>query len=277
MNQSQEIFKRGSKTYYHSSIFFDKDTRENVSTLYAFVRTADDFVDSVPSRKKEYFAFKKQYYDLLKDKHIKKSNYDSYSDIILNFIVLSREFNFEQKWIDSFFKSMEFDLEKKICKNRLDVQNYIHGSAEVIGLMMSRILLIDKKADSYSKALGESMQLINFIRDVKEDYILGRIYLPELYSKKLLHLNNALDKKNESEIKRIIRSEIDNYLKVQKQAEKGFKFIKKRYLVAIKTASDMYKYTAQKIYNDPMSIFREKVKPSKLRVIFCGIKNLLTL
>ncbi|HEY9703202.1 MAG TPA: squalene/phytoene synthase family protein, partial [Allocoleopsis sp.] len=190
MINSNDIFKRGSKTYYYSSIFFDKKTKNNVSKLYAFVRVADDFVDSSPSNKTEYLKFKKTYYDALQGKHLQKTKY---FEIIIDFILLSKEFNFNQKWIDAFFKSMDFDLEKKVCKTRRDVDNYIHGSAEVIGLMMSRILKIEPGADEYSKKLGKAMQVINFIRDIKEDYSLNRLYIPDFYSKKLFKINQCLD------------------------------------------------------------------------------------
>jgi phytoene synthase len=58
------------------------------------------------------------------------------------------------------------------------------------------------------------------------------------------------------------------------EAEKDFKYIPRRYLIPIKTASDMYKWTAAKIRENPFIIFKEKVKPSKLRIIMDIIKNI---
>ena len=59
-NEQKEIFKQGSTTYYLSSLFFPKKIRDDVFTLYAFVRVADDYVDNIPAQQKEFFVFVKE-------------------------------------------------------------------------------------------------------------------------------------------------------------------------------------------------------------------------
>jgi phytoene synthase len=58
-----------------------------------------------------------------------------------------------------------------------------------------------------------------------------------------------------------IRNEIDRFKKWQKKAENGFRYIPSAYLVSIKTASDMYQWTADEIRRDPFIIYRRKVIP----------------
>jgi 15-cis-phytoene synthase len=60
-NHFFEIFKKGSTTYFYSSLLFPKDVREDIFILYAFVRTTDNFVDTVPQQKKEFKKFVKEY------------------------------------------------------------------------------------------------------------------------------------------------------------------------------------------------------------------------
>ncbi|MEM3950161.1 squalene/phytoene synthase family protein, partial [Saccharolobus sp.] len=65
-----EIFKKGSITYYNSSYFFPPKVREDVTKLYAFVRVFDDLVDSVPQKVEEFYNLRKLYY-------LEKSGYDT--------------------------------------------------------------------------------------------------------------------------------------------------------------------------------------------------------
>ena len=58
-------FKRGSKTYFYSSIFFSKEVRDDVFALYSFVRKADNFVDVVPQLKDEFYFFKNDYVSII--------------------------------------------------------------------------------------------------------------------------------------------------------------------------------------------------------------------
>lgn len=278
----KEIFKKGSRTYYNSSKFFPKDKREDIEILYAFVRTVDDYVDKIPQDKKSFYAFKKMYYSLKNNKKIikKRNNVEDNLEekIIIAFIDLCKRKKFDQKWTDSFLLAMESDIKKKKYYKIEEVEEYMHGSAEVIGLFMNRILGISQKADKYAKMLGKSMQYINFIRDIKEDYDFNRTYLPINDAIKIIREKNImkLDKNNardKEKFIKIIRFHIDRYRKWQMEAEKGFKFIPKKYLIAIKTASDMYNYIAEKIYQNPTLILKKKVRPGRLRILFTALRN----
>jgi len=60
-NDLLEIFKRGSITYFNSSRLFPRRIREEVTKLYAFVRLADDMVDSIPQRVEDFYRFREDY------------------------------------------------------------------------------------------------------------------------------------------------------------------------------------------------------------------------
>ena len=80
-----------------------------------------------------------------------------------------------------------------------------------------------------------------------------------------------MEKKEEFE--RFIKDQINQYFEWVKEAESGFKFIPRRYYIPIKTASDMYKWTALQISDNPFIIYDLKVKPSKGRIILNVLKN----
>ena len=152
-------FKKGSKTYFYSSIFFPAKAREEVFILYSFVRKTDDFVDAIPQQKTDFYNFCRKYREAIKGKNS--------GDIIIDsFISLSKKLGFESGWIDAFLISMEKDLTKKKYNDLEETLEYIYGSAEVIGLMMSKIMRLHPDSFLYAKMVGRSMQYINFIRDL---------------------------------------------------------------------------------------------------------------
>jgi phytoene synthase len=255
-----KTFKRGSKTYFYSSIFFSQEVRDNVFILYSFVRKADNFVDVMPQLKDEFYRFKDAYVDALRGK--------TSSDIIINaFVSLMRRKSLKRAWVDAFFESMEMDLTKQRYETIEETLHYVYGSAEVIGLMMAKIMDLDPQSYPCAQYLGRAMQYINFIRDIEEDLTLGRTYLP-LGNSPLERLNCDYVRKRKDAFVEFIRTNIGLYYQWQQEAERGFVYIPKRYLIPIKTASDMYRWTAERIYREPLIVFQRKVKPSILRIVF---------
>lgn len=263
---SDAIFKKGSQTYYNSSLFFPSHIRHDISILYAFVRVADDFVDTIPQNKEGFLAFKHDY--LAKQ---------STNDIVMRFKEIEKKYGFDPAWTEAFFTSMEMDLHNKTYATMSDLQTYLHGSSEVIGLFINRILGISTVADIYAQYLGKAMQLINFVRDINEDLALDRIYIPIEDLKKFGISIEEFKQKQVTidKLKNLIRFEIHRYQSWQKEAEKGYAYLPKRYRIAIKTAADMYKWTASVIYANPSIIYHQKVKPSKWHIILRGVGNVI--
>lgn len=256
---AKDIFKRGSKTYFYSSIFFPGKIRRRVFTLYAFVRTVDNFVDSVPQNAAGFYAFRDAYRKA-------SEGIPSGDPLIDDFVALENECAFRHEWAESFFHSMELDLSKKAYDTMDETLEYIYGSAEVIGLYMCNLMGLDSQSHKSAVMLGRAMQMINFIRDIDEDNGLGRRYLP-LSGYNLKSLTESEANSNRKEFDRFIRDQIKIYLEWQKMAEEGYHFIPFRFRVPIQTAAKMYEWTASVIRKNPVIVYRKKVKPSKLRII----------
>jgi phytoene synthase len=266
-----DIFKKGSTTYYYSSKFFPDYILKDVTKLYAFVRKADDYVDQIPQKKKEFYDFKRQFNDALKGKKVKDK-------IVRDFVELFRRKRFEKSWVDAFFHSMELDTKKNRYKTIKDLDEYLYGSAEVVGLMMSNILGLKKGAYTSARYLGKGMQYINYIRDIDEDVELNRIYFPmdDLAVCGIKKLDPEYIKGKEKRFNSCIRRQIERYFEWIEKAEKGFDYIPRKYLIPIKTATDMYIWTAKKIYENPSRVYEEKIKPSKYRIIWYGFVNTIS-
>lgn len=267
---ADQVFKNGSTTYYYSSLFFPPKLREKVTTLYAFVRTVDNLVDVIPQKKDDFYFLKEQFYLGRKGKKTDVA-------IIDDFLELELAFDFEFQWADAFWFAMECDITKNTYKNRKEIQEYMYGSAEVIGLMMGKLMSLPREAATTAQLLGRAMQYINFIRDVEEDNRLGRIYIPQdvLKKYKLPDLEVKTVKAYPSRFAAMMRSQVAQYYEWQHTAEKGFKYLPARARIAIKTASDLYGWTAERVAENPAIVFEKKVKPSKLQVILFGLTNTL--
>jgi phytoene synthase len=258
----QRIFKNGSKTYYYSSFFFPNSIKEDVFKLYSFVRKADDYVDEIPQRKKEFYKFREKYSNALEG--------EKSGDIVIDsFIELMKRKKFDREWVEAFLNSMELDLYVNSYETLTALKKYLYGSAEVVGLMMAKILDLPDESHESAKLLGRSMQYMNFIRDIKEDLHLGRNYFPRKdfieYNISDLEYENTIN--DREAFYNLINRQIARYFDWQIRAEAGFKYIPKRYLIPIKTASEMYKWTAKTILKDPFIVYMRKVKPSIPRIV----------
>jgi phytoene synthase len=256
------IFRNGSRTYFHSSLFFPRLVRDDVFSLYGFVRVADDLVDQVPAKSREFSAFCDRWREA-------ERGSGTGDPVIDSFCELSRRKGFRREWTEAFLASMASDLSTTRYATMRDLDRYLFGSAEVIGLYMAKILDLPEPCQPQAMLLGRAMQFINFIRDIDEDQALGRTYFPEedLHRYGLSSLSSGEAHAHPGAFRSFIRFQISRYLGWQAAAEQGFSAIPSRYLIPIKTASDMYKWTAAVIAEDPFVVYRKKVKPSISRII----------
>ncbi len=218
-----------------------KDLRAPIRNIYGFVRFADEIVDTFHEHDKAALLqqFKLETYDAI-EKHI------SLNPILHSFQLTVNEYDIEHSLIDAFFHSMELDLTQKVY-NKEEYEDYIFGSAEVVGLMCLKIFC---KADNAkfeqlkapAKALGAAFQKVNFLRDAKADFQnLSRVYFPACD----LHHFSEVDKK-------IIEADI------QEDFDKAYKGI-----LQLPVSARLGVYVAYKYY---YSLFK-KIKRTKPSVI----------
>lgn len=149
-----------------------------VYAIYGFVRYADEIVDTFHEYDKEALlsSFKEETFKAIQQKI-------SLNPVIHAFQRVVNEFNIEHELIEAFLKSMEMDLYMQHYNDNR-YEEYIYGSAEVVGLMCLRVFCEgDEKQYTYLKEparrLGAAFQKVNFLRDIKSDYVeRGRIYFP---------------------------------------------------------------------------------------------------
>jgi phytoene/squalene synthetase len=139
---------------------------------------ADEIVDTFHEHDKRRFLdrFEAETYEAIDIKL-------SLNPVLHAFQLVVNQYNIDKELIAAFLKSMRMDLDLKDC-NEATYQEYIYGSAEVVGLMCLKVFLNGDEAQ-YQKLkeggrrLGAAFQKVNFLRDIKSDYLeRGRVYFP---------------------------------------------------------------------------------------------------
>jgi phytoene synthase len=189
--------KRYSTSFSLGISFLQKDLHKPIYAVYGFVRFADEIVDSFHGFDKEYLLndFKKQTFEAIEQKI-------SLNPILNSFQWAVNKYNIDLELVKTFLRSMEMDLEKReYDKNKYE--EYILGSAEVVGLMCLKIFVRGdeeqyQKLKAPAMKLGSAFQKINFLRDLKADYHeLGRTYFPGI---DLNEFNTTVKKEIEKDI-----------------------------------------------------------------------------
>ena len=269
-----QVFKAGSTTYFNSSLFFPPAMRAEVFALYGFVRVADNLVDARPQDAASFARFVERY-------RAARAGTPAGDPIIDDFVALSRKLEFAPEWTEAFLDSMAADLTKRFYRTEAETLAYIYGSAEVIGLFMARVMRLPAEAQAAARMLGRAMQFINFIRDVAEDAGLGRRYLPLERGGRVL-LEGVDDQwlpdrgwaaARPARWRAFIQEHLARYAVWQAEAEAGYAFIPRRPRLAVRTAGDMYNWTARQIAADPLVVFRRKVKPGRPRILLQALWN----
>jgi phytoene synthase len=262
---AHDVFKEGSQTYYYSSYFYPENVRRDITKLYAFVRKADDYVDQEPADIDGFNAFKADYHAAQPEQNIVRS-----------YRGLEEQHSFNEKWTQAFLNAMEQDLHKQRYESMEDLREYMHGSAEVIGLMITRIIGVDGH-DEAAKALGRGMQYLNFLRDIGEDQELGRQYIPnDVVSKHDLPSIRREDTDDHEEaFADLITEEVRRGISWLDHGRDAFHAIPYRCRVPIRTATDMYEWTGRQLQRRPRRVYDDTVKPSTARILLRGLCNMI--
>lgn len=267
---SKNLNKQYGRTYYFATRFFPKKIREHIYALYGFVRVADNFVDTTADLKKggEDFIHWTQVW-----RNVEKGETPTLPEMIA-FDKTVKEIGIKQEYIDAFLDAMYADTYKHRYENYEELVHYMYGSATVVGLMMVQILGDEKKeALPYARALGEAMQLSNFLRDIREDYeVYGRIYIPQ--EDLQCYTVTEDDIKNhviDDSFKALMKFEIARNRKLYEYAEQGYQYLPKRMRFGVAVSALLYKEILTEIEKADYDIF------SKRHRVSTGKKILLTL
>lgn len=251
-NLSAQCSKRTTRMYSTSFSMgiqmLDKSLHRPIYGIYGLVRFADEIVDSFHDYNKEelLYQFRKDTYEAIYNKI-------SLNPILNEFQKVVNDYKIDHELIDTFFNSMKMDLEEKY-HDVLSYQDYILGSAEVVGLMCLKVFVEGDEAKylelkPFAMSLGSAFQKVNFLRDIKADYeSLGRTYFPEVDMNKFSHADKL---QIEAEIARDFDYALIGIKRLPPKARKGV------YLAYV-----YYQQLFRKIRHTPV----EKIMETRIRI-----------
>ena len=248
-NCSKVVTESYSTSFTLATKMLDSSIRQDIYNIYGFVRFADEIVDS-------FHDFDKK--DLLNlfELDLKKSIKDkiSLNPILNSFQKTFNKYEIDYKLVNSFLKSMKWDLNKKQYLNKEEFNEYVYGSADVVGLMCLKVFVKGNQKQynelkPYAMSLGSAFQKVNFLRDLKADHDgLNRSYFPNLNIEKF-----------DEESKKIILNEIN---KDFSHALKGIFLLPSSARFGVYTAYKYYLKLLKKLRNtNPL-----KIKSTRIRV-----------
>ena len=217
-----------------ASLFFPKKNRQSVHVLYACLRHMDDVVDTGPSNLRDLSDLKEQIFGSSSSPHF----------IALQQIIKTK--NIPPHFFADFLEGLRMDLANDRYQSLRDLELYCFRVAGVVGLMMCPLMGVTRFAAlNPACALGIAMQLTNVCRDIKEDAINNRVYVPcELLSKDVeaANLVKQPELAHAAVIKILHRAEV-----LYKEGQEGLVHLPFRAALAVAVASVLYREIGRKL------------------------------
>lgn len=268
--KARAIIKKYGKGYYRATFLFPKSAREATWIYYQFLRTADECVDDPLVQ--DHFDALQRFITAWKSKdthYIHGALFNSYERVL-------ERYSIPHIYTDIFLSSMEQDLSKTRYATYHELEKYMEGSAVVVGYTMTYIIGYTEGALEYAKALGEAFQMVNFLRDIKEDYdSRGRIYIPVEDMQRFGVTEEQIQQGVTNDAWRaLMKFEIERTKALYDKGVSGIAFLDKKGRRAVYAAALIYKDILDLIEKNNYDIFSRRLVVSPLRKTVLLLKAL---
>ncbi len=273
----RKLHRKFGTTYYYATRRFEPQIRRRTHALYGFVRVPDEWVDNPGSLTLEqrvqllrgWRTQLLQGMDGIRPEH----------PVMRGFCDVVRETGMSLDEPLCFLDAMEQDLSVGRYERYGDLRNYMRGSAAAVGIMMLHVMGVPRnpEIDRAASALGEAMQLTNFIRDIGEDLSRGRIYMP-LEDLESLGVSEGMfaQGKLTPEIVALLKFEVARARALYAEADRGIPMLPPRPQIAVRLARVLYAKILDKVEERDYDVFNGRARTTKLEKLVAGAKVLLS-
>lgn len=272
--QARAITRQYAKTFYFASNFLPLEKRLAAYSVYAICRISDESVDGQTDSSKE-----KRLHEIKDDIALAYHGPSFKNPLLLAFRQTVISYKIPKQYFDDLLLGMEMDLTKHRYRNFDELYLYCYRVAGVVGLIILKILgSSHAQAPKHAVELGVAMQLTNILRDIKEDYILNRIYLPEDEMKRFnVTENHICLEKLDDNFKALMEFQIKRANEFYKQSERGIKMITSRDCrLVVKLMKNMYASILKVIIKNKYDVFSQRAHINFLQKIIIYLKTVLT-
>ena len=254
--------EKHGKSFYWASFFLPNKNKDAASKLYSICRYFDDLADEAPTDQSEKL----------------KSEFEQICNNVEHPInKFFKSNNIPIQILGDLIQGLIQDQKLVRIQTEEDLIEYSYQVAGTVGLMMQPLILVkNKNANKHAVDLGIAMQLTNIARDIYEDAIMNRVYLPKDWLKEISieHLKSDTTDEIQTQMSTILRKLIDLSEIYYQNGFSGMKYIPIKTRLAIFFAAKIYRAIGIKIKVNNYQYSNERVYLNKLNKLWVTIKSL---
>lgn len=265
------------KSYAFATAFFTKEQRKAVQALYAFFRIPDEIVDNPSSSHPQQDLDKwiVTWKNVLNGQATNDPVLRAASDVF-------KRYDIPTEYSDAFLSAMRQDCFKTRYDTYEELESYMYGSASVVGLMLTCIIgwskpELSQEGKKAAIALGQAMQLTNFLRDIAEDWnTRRRIYLPrEELAQFHLSEEDIMNSVVDERFIAFMKWQIHRIDRLYELANNGIHFLHPSGRLPVRIASDLYHEIVRKIEAQQYNVYKDRARTTlleKLLLLFTSLR-----
>ncbi|MEI6728232.1 MAG: phytoene/squalene synthase family protein [bacterium] len=257
-----------AKSFYFASRFLPKNKRQDAYNIYAFCRLSDNLADDTDTwdmdkRLELINAWEREVKNVFKT--------GKTENLILKVThQTALKYNIPKKYFFELIEGVKGDLTKLKFNTYDELDNYCYLVAAVPGLMISYILgFTDPKALKYASEFGKAMQITNILRDLKEDWQRGRIYLPQKDLEKFGYSETDLSQNIVNDhFKNLLKAYIEKAKNMYTFGYQGLQYLTPEGRFCAKLCGLVYSAILDKIEQQDYDVFNKRARTSTLEKLW---------
>jgi phytoene synthase len=265
----QEKAAASGSSFYYAFLFLPKPRRAAITAFYAFCREVDDVADEVsdPGVARTKLAW-------WQAEVAKSFNGEASHPVMKALMPCAPEFGIEQRQLQAVIEGCQMDLEQTRYLDFPGLERYCHLVAGIVGEVSARIFgQADPRTTEYAHQLGLAFQLTNIIRDVGEDALRGRIYLPVSELQQFdVKAHEILDRKYSDRFTALMKFQAQRAQALYDQALALLPAVDRRSQKPGLMMANIYRTLLQEIERDDFQVLHQRVSLTPLRKFWLAWK-----
>jgi len=181
--ECHRIARLSHSNFYYAFFLLPRKRRDGLAALYAFMRLVDDVADEsddVSAKQRGLAKWRAALDDAVNASNRANGSAPSGAALVLPALVdTMRRYNMPARYLHDLISGAEMDLTVSSYATFDRLREYCYRVAGTVGLTCTHVFgFRDQRALDLAEKLGLAFQLTNIIRDVRDDYSIGRVYLP---------------------------------------------------------------------------------------------------
>jgi 15-cis-phytoene synthase len=261
-----DLTREHSKSFYFSTRFLPAEKKRAIRAFYAFCRATDDIVDHPANETNP--AQQLAHWRTSARLHGKSQR----NPILSAWADTRDRYEVPQRYIEELIDGCEMDLRVNRYETFDDLRQYCYRVASTVGLVSMHIIGVNngdarmiQQAQQCATTLGIALQLTNILRDVGEDWQLGRVYLPQEDLRRFEYTEDDLRHGAINErFRALMRFEIERTHRLYEEGWHGIAYLNREGRLAVGAAISLYRNILDRIVHNDFDVFTRRAHLSML-------------